>query len=943
MADALRRSGVLLALLVLPRAIQAETGCPDTVCAGLDSGCPTDSFSTVLDQICSLDPSGNCSGGRCGCCREETDEPFAGVTFGPPGGSPPVWPGIGGRGRLAAESELCLLRDLGELPGGEFAVEPPAISLGPFGKATVRQRVGFVSFDPLAGRMQGYHGVSLCVPPFGCVGDRVQSFTATLRTSASPPGLHCGDYPFADAYGLEVATSDTERRLDLELTAVTVLTPYGTVEATPEFHYGTAMKSGYPTDPSFDRILGCNVATYWGSDLYAFQGRSDGASGLDFLCTLLPRPALQPGFGTVGQIAFGSRAANPSRPAYVPGTPRPDLDLFTARTEAERIPVGAVGAAAEFKYDAAGLVPERYRTSPFHLVAEVFVRPGIDSRFASQFQVHGSDAFYQRTLDVGDCTPGNPMLAGVSLRSRAESFVSFGVDAGFNLVLTVRMSVGFGTITATILEKHPKFDVLPPITEETGADGPVAQAVFDASAIPGFTTLDPLSSGPVDGDAFLQECFQAPPPEEKKPPTPAFTPDDPTKFTSILEFPCNVCLGWGSLALACGPRKGFDDDYPCSFTDGVCTDPAGQDGCTTYPVPPELLPPGAAGSTTVLFPTTAGEGLEPWLCDAASKNGCMDLCTYDPRAAQPLQVVRSAAELDPDRCSVPGTGNQVCTSAAQCDDANPCTFDTCAGGELGYCVRTPQEAPCDDGLFCNGADRCALGTCAIHDGNPCAGSAQDCCSEKDDVCLDATACPAPGPRCGNAFVQPGEECDDGNTVAGDGCSEACRTECGNGTVDPGETCDDGNEEDGDGCSASCQDETTPLDCGDAFATTSELWPPNHQWVDVAVSGVTDAAGTPASITITGIRQDEPVDGLGDGDTCPDGEGMGTSTARLRAERAGTAKVPGDGRVYHVEFTASDGQGGSCTGTVLVCVPHDRRPGQVCVDGGTPFDSGGGCP
>jgi len=34
--------------------------------------------------------------------------------------------------------------------------------------------------------------------------------------------------------------------------------------------------------------------------------------------------------------------------------------------------------------------------------------------------------------------------------------------------------------------------------------------------------------------------------------------------------------------------------------------------------------------------------------------------------------------------------------------------------------------------------------------------------------------------------------------------------CGNGRVDPGETCDDGGDVDGDGCSSSCQWEATPL-------------------------------------------------------------------------------------------------------------------------------------
>ena len=73
-------------------------------------------------------------------------------------------------------------------------------------------------------------------------------------------------------------------------------------------------------------------------------------------------------------------------------------------------------------------------------------------------------------------------------------------------------------------------------------------------------------------------------------------------------------------------------------------------------------------------------------------------------------------------------------------------------------------------------------------------------------------------------------------------------------------------------------------------------------------------------------------------TCPDAEGVGTDVAIVRAERSGSKKVPGDGRVYHVSFTADDGQGGECSGTVTVCVPHDQRPGHVCVDQGPLFDS-----
>jgi len=59
--------------------------------------------------------------------------------------------------------------------------------------------------------------------------------------------------------------------------------------------------------------------------------------------------------------------------------------------------------------------------------------------------------------------------------------------------------------------------------------------------------------------------------------------------------------------------------------------------------------------------------------------------------------------------------------------------------------------------------------------------------------------------CGNAIIEPGETCDDGNLLSCDGCS-SCRTEiCGNGTVECAEQCDDGsmNGTEGSRCSSQC--------------------------------------------------------------------------------------------------------------------------------------------
>jgi hypothetical protein len=142
----------------------------------------------------------------------------------------------------------------------------------------------------------------------------------------------------------------------------------------------------------------------------------------------------------------------------------------------------------------------------------------------------------------------------------------------------------------------------------------------------------------------------------------------------------------------------------------------------------------------------------------------------------------------------------------------------------------------------------------------------------------------------------------------------------------------------DGSAITLIRENAPPDCSGAVAAPDLLWPPNHKFADVSVVGVNDPDGDPVTITITDIAQDEPLEGLGDGNTCPDADGVGTDIASVRVERSGSKKVPGDGRVYHISFTADDGQGGQCAGAVTVCVPHDQRPGHVCVDQGPLFDS-----
>lgn len=117
--------------------------------------------------------------------------------------------------------------------------------------------------------------------------------------------------------------------------------------------------------------------------------------------------------------------------------------------------------------------------------------------------------------------------------------------------------------------------------------------------------------------------------------------------------------------------------------------------------------------------------------------------------------------------------------------------------------------------------------------------------------------------CGNGLVEPGEECDDGGTGAGDGCDAACVVEatywctgepsncmvptCGDGYVnDAAEECDDGGTGTGDGCDGACAIEagywcagTAPSVCEAQYDVDDTA---TYTWVDITTSGATVLLG-----------------------------------------------------------------------------------------------------
>ena len=115
----------------------------------------------------------------------------------------------------------------------------------------------------------------------------------------------------------------------------------------------------------------------------------------------------------------------------------------------------------------------------------------------------------------------------------------------------------------------------------------------------------------------------------------------------------------------------------------------------------------------------------------------------------------------------------------------------------------------------------------------------------------------------------------------------------------------------------CNPDLTPPSLSAATASPNTLWSPNHKMWNITVSyTVSDACVNPTCAL--SVSSNEPINGLGDGNTSPDWIVTSATTLQLRAERAGV----GSGRIYTIGVRCTDGVNLSTTSTTVTVV-HDQ--------------------
>ena len=230
--------------------------------------------------------------------------------------------------------------------------------------------------------------------------------------------------------------------------------------------------------------------------------------------------------------------------------------------------------------------------------------------------------------------------------------------------------------------------------------------------------------------------------------------DDNDACTRVDTCQGGQCVGADSVACSA-----TDQCYAVGICDprtGICSNPAVQDGIPCDDGDACTLLDECHGGTCVVSESVACSAIDA--CHAAGTcDPSTGLCSNPARDdGSPCDDENACTETDVCQAGeCVGTNPVVCKAAGPCYDRGSCDPGT------GVCSTPPlpDGTACSDGSFCDGDETCRAGACTSGV-PPCSA---DGCDEAGKRCEN----------CGNGSVDQGEECDDGNSISGDGCETTC--------------------------------------------------------------------------------------------------------------------------------------------------------------------------
>ena len=216
-------------------------------------------------------------------------------------------------------------------------------------------------------------------------------------------------------------------------------------------------------------------------------------------------------------------------------------------------------------------------------------------------------------------------------------------------------------------------------------------------------------------------------------------------------------------------------------------------------------------------------------------------------------------------------------------------------------ARLEPGEQCDDGNLLND-DGCSKSCLEEFCGDGVLQASEGCDLGPDNADFRTCTSACLKNVCGDGHPGPDETCDDGNTDDDDGCSSACTLEtCGNGRLEAGEQCDDGNNNNDDGCTTLC----APPTCGDGILSSSA-----EEDCDDANPDNADACPNDCTVAVCG---DSFVEGS---EECDEGDLNGNGISMCSA--ACTINICGDG--YFVPDVEACDDGATTGNGMSACTP-----------------------